>query len=306
MVSSKKTKKREEISESSSEDESSEDTTQDPRSKQIVEEDGESSDDSEDDSEENQTQSKIVSEETVPKKRKAPEDSSKKNKLLKNTKTSYMFWSQEERPKLKEEHPHYTFADIARVLGQRWKELSEEEKQPYIDLSNTDRDRFVTEKQKLQESGWLGVGDEDGKKRKKAKKEPKQAASGYQLFCKDKRDTLKSTHPDIKFGDYGKVLGSMWKQLSEDDKKPYEEQAKHAKVLFVEQREESQSKQHHEEDQSYGKNEIDSLLTALREKVRSRFLRSDVTFEEMTAMIETVAEKAPYELLKRLDNMPAS
>lgn len=41
---------------------------------------------------------------------------------------------------------------------------------------------------------------------------------------------MKADNPDIKFGEVGKVLGEMWKNIGPEEKSKYEEQAKVEKV----------------------------------------------------------------------------
>lgn len=38
-------------------------------------------------------------------------------------------------------------------------------------------------------------------------------------FSQEKRSDVKADNPETSFGDLGKILGQMWKDLSEDDKK---------------------------------------------------------------------------------------
>jgi len=38
--------------------------------------------------------------------------------------------------------------DVSRVLGEEWNHLTEEEKQPYMQMAATDRSRYEEEKQK--------------------------------------------------------------------------------------------------------------------------------------------------------------
>jgi len=57
----------------------------------------------------------------------------------------------------------------------------------------------------------------------------KKGKSGYLFFCDEHRQTVKDENPDEKFGGISKILGAMWKELSEDEKAPYQEQAKEAK-----------------------------------------------------------------------------
>ena len=45
----------------------------------------------------------------------------------------------------------------------------------------------------------------------------------------DRRPKLKEEQPDMPFGEIGKTLGAEWKQMSENEKKPYEKKAAEAK-----------------------------------------------------------------------------
>ncbi|CAO3592934.1 unnamed protein product [Absidia cylindrospora] len=42
--------------------------------------------------------------------------------------SAYMFFSQANRNKVKEENPDATFGQLGKILGQKWKEMSDEEK----------------------------------------------------------------------------------------------------------------------------------------------------------------------------------
>jgi len=61
------------------------------------------------------------------------------------------------------------------------------------------------------------------KKEKKAPKEPgaKRQASPFIVFCNEKRPEVKAKNPEATFGEMGKILGAMWKGLSESQKLSY-------------------------------------------------------------------------------------
>ncbi|KAI0270608.1 high mobility group box domain-containing protein [Gloeopeniophorella convolvens] len=61
--------------------------------------------------------------------------------------------------------------------------------------------------------------------RKKDPKAPKRALSAYMFFSQDWRERIKAENPDASFGEVGKLLGAKWKELDDDEKKPYIEQA---------------------------------------------------------------------------------
>ena len=73
--------------------------------------------------------------------------------------------------------------------------------------------------------------DEETKKpAKKAKKKkdpnaPKGKSSAFIFFGSATRAEIKAAHPDWSLGDVGRELGKRWKELSDDDKKPFHDQA---------------------------------------------------------------------------------
>lgn len=69
-------------------------------------------------------------------------------------------------------------------------------------------------------------------KPKKEKKEgaPKRALSAYMFFVKDWRERIKEENPDAAFGEIGKLMGAKWKEMSDEDKQPYVEQAEEDKA----------------------------------------------------------------------------
>ena len=45
-----------------------------------------------------------------------------------------------------------------------------------------------------------------------------QAPSAYIMFCVRKRSEVQQANPNATFGDLGRMLGSIWKSMSESDK----------------------------------------------------------------------------------------
>jgi len=62
--------------------------------------------------------------------------------------------------------------------------------------------------------------------RKKAKKDPnkpKRACSSFMFFANEKRPDLRKEFPTYKITEIGKKLGEMWKALTPDEKKKFDE-----------------------------------------------------------------------------------
>lgn len=58
----------------------------------------------------------------------------------------------------------------------------------------------------------------------KKKEKRKQASSAYILFCSSKRGEIKENNPDLDPRDITRLLGAEWKKLSDEEKKPFEEE----------------------------------------------------------------------------------
>merc|ERR1712072_946932 len=62
-------------------------------------------------------------------------------------------------------------------------------------------------------------------KKKKDPNAPKGKSSAFIFFGSATRAEIKAAHPDWSLGDVGRELGKRWKELTEDDKKPYHDLA---------------------------------------------------------------------------------
>lgn len=138
--------------------------------------------------------------------------------------TAYMYFCQS----IRSEYPEVGFAEIAKMCGQKWKNLDEDEKQPFIDLHTNDKKRYNEEKMMMQqEFGDIGYESDHEekvvvrKKRKKVAGAPKNPTTAYMFFCKDMRPQVTIDNPDIGFSDFAKILGAKWKELGEEQRKPY-------------------------------------------------------------------------------------
>lgn len=56
--------------------------------------------------------------------------------------SGFMFFSQVERENVKKSNPGMAFTDIGRTLGDRWKKMSAEEKEPYESKARADQKRY--------------------------------------------------------------------------------------------------------------------------------------------------------------------
>ncbi|KAK9116863.1 hypothetical protein Sjap_015810 [Stephania japonica] len=70
-------------------------------------------------------------------------------------------------------------------------------------------------------------GDEDGGKKRKQKKKkdpnaPKKAMSAFMFFSNSERDNVRKSNPGMVFTDVGRALGEKWRNMTAEEKEPFE------------------------------------------------------------------------------------
>lgn len=73
------------------------------------------------------------------------------------------------------------------------------------------------------------------KKAKKEKKDPsapKIATTAFMFFSNEVRPKIREEEPELKLTEISKKIGAMWKEMDEDDKKPYNDKAARDKVRY--------------------------------------------------------------------------
>eukprot|EP00980_Cylindrotheca_fusiformis_P004799 scaffold1028_cov135-Cylindrotheca_fusiformis.AAC.9 len=99
--------------------------------------------------------------------KKAPAKKKKDPNAPKRGMSSFMFFSNELRPKLKEEQPDLSFTEIGKEIGARFRALTDEEKKPYEKQAAKDKERYQDElasyktKQEKEASNAKGDDDDD-------------------------------------------------------------------------------------------------------------------------------------------------
>jgi len=53
------------------------------------------------------------------------------------------------------------------------------------------------------------------------KETKKKQLSPYMKFCKETRTTVVKENPKLTFGEVGRKMGEIWRDMSEDEKKKY-------------------------------------------------------------------------------------
>ncbi|KAA8528259.1 hypothetical protein F0562_035490 [Nyssa sinensis] len=75
--------------------------------------------------------------------------------------------------------------------------------------------------------------DKKEKKKKKGCPEKKRPSPPYILWCKDQWNEVKKANPDADFKEISNILGTKWKTVSAEEKKPYEEEYQAKKEAYL-------------------------------------------------------------------------
>ena len=87
---------------------------------------------------------------TLPRQKKTKKDIGPKR-----AKTSYFFYATDERKKIKAGNPNLLLTEVTKLVGQRWKDISWEEKEKYLDFAKMDRARYEQEVKEFIEGGGV-------------------------------------------------------------------------------------------------------------------------------------------------------
>lgn len=154
----------------------------------------------------------------------------------KRGKSSFIYFSTEFRSKVQAENPTLGTQELSKILGARWGNMTDLEKQPYRDLQDQDKLRYEREKAAYVPPPDLPRGY--GKKKKKDPNRPKKAKTAFICFSMALRGKIKEETPNLSVPETGKRLGEMWSKLSDHEKQPYVKMHEDDKVRYIKAMEE--------------------------------------------------------------------
>merc|ERR1719150_666483 len=193
-----------------------------------------------------------------PKKPKQPES------MPKRPQSSYFVFSNERRSQMKTEHPNTKLTELSKLIANEWKVISAERKTHYENKAKENKINYTQrmeqykktteyseymeklEEWKREKKRWenstsdeeIGGGFSKVKislpRKPKDDKCPKRPLTSYFLYAKEVRETTKSEFPNLAITEIAKEISKKWKILSEDEKKPYNEEAARRKEKYKE------------------------------------------------------------------------
>jgi len=166
-------------------------------------------------------------------KRKKEKDNSDKPK---KPRTAYMLFCAANREIIKKENPEVTFSSINKILGNKWKVLSKEEKEKYEVAIKDEVTNYKVALAHYKEE------HPEGNVKKKRKhgpenKGPKPPLSAFFHFSREVRVHTKNENPKASFGDMSKIIGQKWQALSKEELAKFKEMAETDKARYKHEKE---------------------------------------------------------------------
>ncbi|CAK9274834.1 unnamed protein product [Sphagnum jensenii] len=179
----------------------------------------------------------------------------KNSNRLKKPKSAFLLWSKEQRQAVSEEHPNASFAEMSAIMGEKWKSVSEEERKPYLERYQIEKDIYLklVGQEKREAEALKLLHEEQSKKQGQELLEQYLAykKQGQPWLCRKEKDPLKPKHPTTAFfafcnsrrpalleaktriPEIGKILGEEWKALSDARRVPFEKIAATEKTRYA-------------------------------------------------------------------------
>jgi hypothetical protein len=166
--------------------------------------------------------SNMTSVKTVPIKKEKDPNAPKRGK------SSYIYFCVEKREDIKNSNPDMDAKDIIKELGRVWREnVSDLDKARYIKMSESDKDRYDNEMKNYTPTTPTTQVYKNNKQ-----KGPKRGVTAYIYFCKEYRNIIKKEKPHLSAKELTTELSSSWKNISDDDRKPYDNLASIDKTRY--------------------------------------------------------------------------
>jgi hypothetical protein len=130
---------------------------------------------------------------------------------------------------------------VSKRSGEKWKELTSEQRAYWEDVAAKDKQRYMAEK-----SNYTGPWQVPWKRARKDPSAPKRPMSAFLMFAQTRRTELRRKNPGSKNTEVSQILGEMWRNMSSEERLPFvdKEESERAayKTKFAEWRAETEAR----------------------------------------------------------------
>lgn len=119
---------------------------------------------------------------------------------------SYMFYTREVREEVASANPTLKVNEVAKIIGEQWRKLSEEAKQPYVDLAAKDKIRYDKELKAYQNPTPPGESTDDSAS--SSEEEVTHDDLKLKTLCYDNVDYTINTHNNEVMNSDHEIVGT--------------------------------------------------------------------------------------------------
>lgn len=149
-----------------------------------------------------------------------------KRKIIRAPRSTWISFLSSVREEKRPEHENLSFGALCQLLSPVWQSMTDEQKQPYVETYQRDRQRYQAELLKLNDDDKRVLRAHKRRRRKERVGRPKAALSTYMLFVMNERANVVAQSPDISFQEIGRQLGHRWRSLPDESRAGYVASAK--------------------------------------------------------------------------------
>lgn len=143
--------------------------------------------------------------------------------------SAYWLWLSDNRESIVKKIGSNKGSEVAKHAGEQWKALDAAAKEPYEKRAAEEKEGYAKAMADFKEGGGVPAArrskkDKEGKKTKDENAPKRPAGGAYGVFLADQRENIKKSLPaDHKITDVTKKASELWKNISEKEKKKYED-----------------------------------------------------------------------------------
>jgi len=161
--------------------------------------------------------------------------------------SAFLFFSTARRPDIKKEQPELSVTQVAKLLGQEWASMSQEEKGPFQAQADTDKKRYAKEKADYvpEEGGPQKANRKRKRTAEKAKEGVKKPLTAYFHYLAAQRDKMRLANPDLSQKELLREMGRLWREMGQKEKEVFVKRADEDKARYEKEKKatvESESK----------------------------------------------------------------
>lgn len=130
-------------------------------------------------------------------------------------KTAFYLFCDEYKDQVQNSLGVNNIAIISKELGNRWKNLSEEQKRKYQEEYDRANRKYLSDLEEYNKNREESSSDSDNDQ------PPIRPLNGYLMFCQDQRVLLKQQNPRLSMTETTQLLSQMWRDADEQVKKSY-------------------------------------------------------------------------------------